>query len=214
MKRVDGLSERADGWRTYHSGRGWRWREDRALEVEGHDAPPRTNGAPLTMRTLWRDYGGDIERAASRHNVRAEGLAALLACEAGRRGGYHLDARSRRHEPGYVSDEQTPRRVSVGLAQTLISTAREVAERLDLWPGEHVDAAMLEIPSRSIELGAGYLRLLAAQYGTDDPLLLQAGYNAGRIRRGDDPFHLYVFDNARSMRFARYLNDLVLGVWA
>lgn len=210
---VDGLEQRADGWRSYYGGKAWRVLCGGVVEVAGYDDPPRTSGRPLTMRTLWRDFGVALEHYSSKYSIPAEVIAGVMACEAGRRGGYHLNTRSRRGEPGYASDEATPHKVSVGVGQCLISTARDVQDRFDLYSGDVVDAALLEIPERAIELCAGYLRMLADRYDTTDGVLLQAAYNAGRLRKGDDPFHLYVYDSARTLKYIRYVNDLVLGVW-
>lgn len=210
---IDGLEERCDGWRAYHGGTAWRPLAGGAVEVAGHSEPPRTSGRPLTMRTLWRDFGVAITHHADKYTVPPEVIAAVMACEAGRRGGYHLNTRSRREEPGYTSDEATPHRVSVGVGQCLISTARDVQRRFSLYEGEEVDAHMLEIPERAIELCAGYLRMLSDRYPGADGVLLQAAYNAGRLRKGDDPFCLYVFDNGRTLKYIRYVNDLVIGVW-
>lgn len=209
---VDGLEICDCGWKRYYGGLRWRPLDTGVVEVDGYSEPPRTSGEPLTMRTLWRDFGVSILHHSEQYRIPPEVIAATMACEAGRRGGYHLNTRSRREEPGYVSDEQTPHKVSVGVGQCLISTARDVQSHFDLYPGEVVDASLLEIPDRAVELCAGYLRMLADRYDTTDGMLLQAAYNAGRLREGDDPFHFYVYDNNRSMKYARYVNDLVLGV--
>src|SRR5207253_652812 len=78
-----------------------------------------------------------------------------------------------RLEPGYVSDEQTPHKVSPGLMQTLISTARETMQM-------SFDRSWLLQPGNSILAGSSYIARQASLTGFDPPLVA-AAYNAGKL---------------------------------
>lgn len=71
------------------------------------------------MPRVWQAHRLDIEEAALKHKVPVELIVATICAETSGR----TDAI--RIEPGYVSDLTTPHRVSCGLMQTLISTARQ-----------------------------------------------------------------------------------------
>lgn len=84
---------------------------------------------------------------------------------------------ARREEPGYTGDEATPTRVSVGLMQTLISTARDMWQRgHQLYP--YPDAAVLSDPGAGMYFGVAYLHTLAVSYGLAGEALVRA-YNGG-----------------------------------
>lgn len=136
------------------------------LSTEQLAAPDSAQRALLA--SLRRRYGGLIDSASARYDVPAELLEATIATESGGA------PDSIRFEPGYVSDERTPGRLSCGLMQTLISTAREAL------PQQRVTRAWLMDPSNSIEAGAAYIASQRARTSYDPPLVA-AAYNAGSI---------------------------------
>lgn len=69
---------------------------------------------------MWNDFRPAIEEWAQKFGVPVELIIATISTET--RG----DPAAVRKEPGYISDEHTPNKVSPGLMQTLISTARDV----------------------------------------------------------------------------------------
>jgi soluble lytic murein transglycosylase-like protein len=114
-----------------------------------------------------------MEAAAARFGVPVELLLATACTESGGR------ADAVREEPGYAGDEATPQRVSPGLMQTLIGTAREALGDPSL------DRARLLDPAVSLLAGAAVIRRQAISgrrpTGFDPPLVCIA-YNAGSLR--------------------------------
>jgi len=79
-----------------------------------------------------------------------------------------------REEPGYISDEETPSRISAGFCQLLISTARSVMHN------PKIDRAWLINPTNSLEACASYLLQLKPITGFD-PVYAACAYNAGGL---------------------------------
>lgn len=136
------------------------------VEVDG--TVPRTPGQPATVRRVWADYGPDMLEAANRYQVPVELIVATIATESGGK------AKAIRKEPGYKSDSATPHRISTGLMQTLISTAREALHN------PKITRAWLMQPLNSILAGTAYI---AQQKGKTnfDPPKVAAAYNAGGV---------------------------------
>ena len=189
------------------------WRLTRAgLETRRGpgDAAPRlcrTPGAPATAKRAIAWFGDEIEVAAAERGVPFELLVAALCAEAvGAARSREAACAARREEPGFLSDEATPQRVSVGPMQTLIGTAREALRR----PG--LDAADLCDPLWSLRAGAAYMASQRAATGFD-PVLAGAAYNAGSLRherRPGNPWRLACFPpgtGAHVTRFASYFGD-------
>jgi hypothetical protein len=144
---------------------------------------------------------------------------------------FRMDPVSLRMEGGYVAPEDTPGRVSAGLMQTLLSTARDMALRYELEPltleGERRPVALGDLlcPRLSILYGAAYMRTLMDRDAgliarlTDngkaargcDFALLTGSYNAGSIKPDDpkkgNPFGLLTHGEQRTMRAVNILND-------
>jgi soluble lytic murein transglycosylase-like protein len=141
-------------------------------------APPAgTPGEPRTIRALigHRVVGPAILRVAAEEGVPVELVLATIATEsAGGRRSVEDAPAARREEPGFVSDEATPHRVSVGLMQTLISTAREVMN------DPTIGDAWLRVPENAIRAGVGYIRRQAPRTRLDPPVVACA-YNAGDV---------------------------------
>lgn len=151
-----------------------RWRlTPSGVALDGNDAPPRSPGPPRTVSGAWVRFRAPMQAAASRFGVPVELLLATACTESGGR------ADAVREEPGYVSDAETPQRVSPGLMQTLIGTAREALGDPSL------DRARLLDPATSLLAGAALVRRQAISgrrpTGFDPPLVCIA-YNAGSLR--------------------------------
>jgi len=166
-------------WRGPPLGQGrHRWRLTRAgLELQGEAAPRRTPGEPRLAAACWARHGAAMAEAARRFGVPVELLLATALTESGG------NAAAIREEPGFTSDAETPHRVSPGLMQTLIATAREVLGDPSL------DRARLLDPATSIAAGAAMIRRQAmggrVPTGFDPPLVAIA-YNAGSLRPSRD----------------------------
>jgi hypothetical protein len=170
---------RLTDWHAPPLGQGrQRWRLTRAgIEIEGETGPRRTPGAPRSATACWERHGAAMAEAARRFGVPVELLLATALTESGG------NASALREEPGFTSDAATPHRVSPGLMQTLISTAREVLGDPSL------DRARLLDPATSLAAGAAMIRRQAmggrVPTGFDPPLVAIA-YNAGSLRPSRD----------------------------
>jgi LysM repeat protein len=156
--------------KKYHSafpdGIKWRLVED-GVEILGSGVE-RTKGKPTTVTKIWENRNKEINKWANEFQVPCELIIATIATESGN------NEKARREEPGFISDVKTPHRVSVGLMQTLLSTAASVLGK------EKVTSKWLEKPSNSIQAGTGYI----AQQGKKtilDPPKVACAYNAGGI---------------------------------
>jgi hypothetical protein len=209
-------------WKQYNRGRRWRVLPNGAIEVEGAgQGVLRTSGQPLTMRRLFDEYGELMREAAARFNIPVVWIAGMIPIEAlmpaHPAGGRRADPVSIRREPGYVSDAQTPNRISAGLTQTLLSTAQNMARRHGLpVPTNHRE---LTDPRTSIMLGAAYMANRRDAYagGVEgqafDFVHLTGAYNAGRMIRvnwekaNPNPFGMITYGQTRTERAIRWYND-------
>lgn len=117
----------------------------------------------------WQRYGTLIAASAARHGVPAELILAAIVEESGGRA--HAVAKY----PGYVSDADTPSKVSLGLGQMLISTAQRLA------PERRIGRAALFDPAIAIDLVARYFARFYPATGFD-PALAATSYNVGSLR--------------------------------
>jgi hypothetical protein len=180
------LKAALDGLRQDHAvfTGGLRWRlTAQGIEIAGRPLPG--GGAMVAARRAFDWFGPQFRRAATETGVPIELLVATACTEV--LGDVRAAAtptaaaRARREEPGYVSDEATPHRVSVGVMQTLISTARQALPLPAHDPAmARITAATLEDPGQSIMAGASYI---AAQAGRTrlDPPVVACAYNAGGV---------------------------------
>ncbi len=152
------------------------WRLDKQglyLELTG-DSPDKvvgyedTGGEPDTVRRIWELFGTSIERWATGLGAPAELIVATICTESGG------DPNAVREEPGYQSDDRTPYKVSPGLMQTLISTAR------DALGDDGVDREWLLLPDNSIRAGTAYITSQWKKTHFDPPKVACA-YNAGGV---------------------------------
>ena len=151
----------------------WCLAED-GIRIDGA-APETTGGRPLTVRRVWNAFGPSMSKWGAHYGVPVE-LIVATAC---------TETRGRpdrvRTEPGFVSDEETPHRVSPGLMQTLISTARSaLAGETD----EAIDRAWLLVPDNSIRAGTAYIAGQRSKTSFDPPKVACA-YNAGSVIRNN-----------------------------
>jgi hypothetical protein len=152
-------------WRLTHAG----------LEVDGALVEPGAADSDLALRVL-AECDDAIATASARFPVPAELVIATVCTESSG------DPRAKRFEPGCDLEDpsRTPRRVSVGLMQTLLSTAREALGE------ETLTLAALENPSTSIRAGMAYMWRQAGATRFDPPLVACA-YNAGSVRYQGSP---------------------------
>ena len=170
--------------------------------------PAGTPGEPFTASQAVAFFGEEFRAAASEFGVPIELLIACACAEAGVhiRQGREAARNSERREPGFMTYDTTPHRVSVGVMHTLISTARATLRVPTL---SHVD---LRDPRTSIRAGASYIAGQQRQTGFDPPLV-GAAYNAGGVH--DDPtpglpYSLRDFPRGLDRhveRFVAYFND-------
>ena len=119
---------------------------------------------------VWRDYGALIAKAAAGHNVPAELIVTVIVNESGGR------ANAINTYSGYAGDGRTPSRISIGLGQMLLSTARAIMN------DRSIDRAWLLKPANAIGAIAVYIDRQYRLTGFDPPLVA-AAYNAGALYR-------------------------------
>jgi hypothetical protein len=160
--------------RRHPDGVAWRLTAD-GIEVDGVLEEPGRAEAALAARVL-AERADAIAAASARFVVPAELVVATICTESSG------DAAARRFEPGcdLRDPARTPHRVSAGLMQTLLSTAREALDD----PAVTLDA--LGNPTLSIRAGMAYIRRQAAATRFDPPLVACA-YNAGSLRYQGSP---------------------------
>lgn len=164
------------------------------------DGTLRRAGTPTAARA-WANHGAAMQRVARAQGVPVELLLATACTESGGR------ADAVREEPGFLDDASTPHRVSPGLMQTLISTAREALA------DPRLDRAALLNPETSLAAGTAYIRrqALNGRMPTGfDPPLVSIAYNAGSLRRADNPWGLVQTrrgDGWHADAFCGFLND-------
>jgi hypothetical protein len=172
------------------------------LSISGN-APEGTGGQPQTVTRVWNDFGPAIEQSAEEFGVPVELIIATICTESSG----NPDAL--RKEPGYVSDEATPGRVSPGLMQTLISTAR------DTLPGVAIDREWLFVPANSIRAGTAYISKQSGSTKLDPPVVACA-YNAGSVKENtgaDNRWKMRQFPigtSEHANRFVQWFNDCFL----
>lgn len=164
-------------WERRNGGREWRVTAA-GIVSRGDEGETfhRTRGEPKTMRVYWAAWGDDLMAIARTEAVPVALLLMTIATENGpARDLDGLILIPVRKEPGYISDRQTPHRISVGPCHPLISTAREV------WGDDTIDRSWLQVPANNIRLCARYIAQRASAHRFD-PILTAAVYNAGSLK--------------------------------
>ncbi len=201
-----------DGWRSFAGGRRWRMTPD-GIELgpgEGGEGLVRTRGEPISTRNLWADFGPMFLESAGMYGIGADVLCTIAALESAvdpaRRS--HRNPKSVRYEPGYVSEERSANKVSYGLCQILLSTARGVAG-LTPWGKSFFGRETMFDPRVSIILAGAVLRNRWNRH-LGDPLLASAMFNAGGVYQSDrNEFHVRTHGEHRLLHTAQWFNDLV-----
>jgi Putative peptidoglycan binding domain/Transglycosylase SLT domain len=169
------------------------------LSVNGLPASG-TAGMPTTVLAVLDSFGTDIDTISKDCNVPVELIVATIAVESGG------DPTARRNELGWTTDKDTPDRVSVGLMQTLITTARQVMNNTNL------DADWLCIAQNSIGAGTRYIASQFDMTGFDPPKVACA-YNAGGLYYDPSPGNLWrmrqypIGTPAHANRMIAFFND-------
>ena len=177
----------------------WRLSEN-GIRIQ--DALPEiTLGAPSTVENVWQSFGDSILRWCNHYEVPIELCIATICTET--RG----NASAIRKEPGYISDDETPKRISVGVMQTLISTAQgELPELV-------VDRQWLLRPDNSIRAGVSYIARQRRVTAFDPPKVACA-YNAGGIYENDSDSNRWKMrqyprnSSEHADRFVKWFNDI------
>ena len=167
------------------------------------DSPEVWGGPPRTVRRVWGDYEDAIREWARDFGVPVELIISTICTESDGR------PRAVREEPGYVSDAQTPDRVSAGLMQTLISTARSALGE------DTIDRTWLLEPNNSIRAGTAYI---AGQWKDThlDPPKVACAYNAGGVYYNDSPDNRWrmrqypIGTSEHADRFVKWFNECFL----
>lgn len=180
------------------------WRlTDRGISIGGAFALG-TPGEPSTIRRILSNFGTIIAETCKRRRVPAELVIATIATESSG------EPNARRQEPGYVSDAVTPTKISVGLMQTLLSTANEALEK------NETDSSWLRDPAISVDAGTAYIAKKLPVTGYDPPKVACA-YNAGDLRYDSSTTNRWrmlqhpIGTSAHADRFISFFND-ALGV--
>lgn len=181
---------------------GVRWRlTPQGIEVEGSGIE-HTPGAPLTATKIWEDYNDSINRWASHFDVPCAVIVATIATESS---GH---ANVVRKETGYISDDSTPHKISPGLMQTLISTARSTLN------DNSIDRDWLLDPDNSIKTGTSYIAGQRSKTLLDPPKIACA-YNAGSLLENRGQHNRWkmkqypIGTSAHCDRFVKWFNDAV-----
>jgi hypothetical protein len=177
-----------------------RWRlQKKGLEIEGSGIE-RTGGEPKTVTRVWDQFGYAIDQWSERYGVPAELIVATICTESSG------NPRKVREEPGYKSDDKTPDKVSPGLMQTLISTARYVLQ------DPKIDREWLLNPGNSIQAGMAYIASQMTRTNLDPPKVACA-YNAGGVYYNDGSKNRWkmrqfpIGSSEHTDRFVKWFND-------
>lgn len=178
------------------------WRVD-GTGLRINAAPARgSGGPPVTVGSIWEQFGVAISTCSTRLSVPAELIVATIGTESSGK------PNAIRFEPHYSSDEATPDQVSPGLMQTLLSTARAILAN------PAIDRDWLLVPENSIQAGATYILQQSRQTGFDPPMVACC-YNAGRIALEEGPRNPWrmlqypVGTGEHCDRFVQWFNDCV-----
>ena len=150
---------------------GVRWRvAARGVECEGSGIVPVSSPARDRAAGYIAKYREQYVAASAESGVPVELLIACSLTESSAKD----PERCVRQEPGYLSDEATPHRISAGFCQLLISTAREVMR------DPAIDRTWLFSVKNSLLACAAYIKLQSAKTSYD-PVCVACAYNAGGL---------------------------------
>jgi hypothetical protein len=172
---------------------------DSGIAINGQPAVG-TPGLPITIDRILTTFGNDIADVCIQRSVFIELVVATIATES------HGNPGARYEEPGFQNETATPDRISIGLMQTLISTARSATGDPTL------TAEALMKPRISINAGTAYIESQFNITGFDPPKVACA-YNAGGVYYNPSPnnrwkMRQYPIGTARHAdRFVGFFND-------
>ncbi|MGK7870571.1 peptidoglycan-binding protein [Falsiroseomonas sp. E2-1-a20] len=187
--------------RQYQDGCEWALGPDGVMVRSGGPSLLPSDAERKLVRQVFATYQQEMTTVLREIQVPAELVVATICTESSGK------PRALRFEPGCdrLVPARTPSRVSAGLTQTLLSTAREALDR----PGLTLDD--LYTPEISIQAGAAYMWNQGRRTGFDPPLVA-AAYNAGSLRRNDGAANhwkltQYPIDTAQHVdNFCRFFN--------
>ncbi len=143
------------------------WRlTPKGLEIDGNIES--SAGKLTTVPGVIAKFDRQIKLASREFDVPYELILASICTESGG------NVNARREEPGYLSDEETPHKVSLGLMQTLLSTARQALNN------PYLPSIDLMTPEVSIRAGTAYIKEQHIVTNFDPPIVACA-YNAGGV---------------------------------
>ena len=174
------------------------------VEGNGHPLVPNEDERRMVAR-IFADYAQDLTTVLTKVEVPVELVVACICTESGGL------ANAKRMEPGCDRNDpaRTPTRVSWGLMQTLLSTAREALKKPDMPLDDLLQ------PTISIRAGATYMWNQGRHTGFDPPLVA-AAYNAGSLYRNDgvlNHWKLRQYPSGTSKhvdRFCRFFNAAIV----
>ncbi len=186
----------------FRDGIRWRLTAD-GLVIGDEEVPRGSGGPPRTVRRIWESFGQPIRSAATRFDVPVELILATIATES--RG----NPLAERAEPGFVSYDRTPSRVSICLMQTLLSTARDALNDPTL------GADALRDPTTAVMAGTAYIAQQKSLTNFDPPMVACA-YNAGGVYHQAGAGNRWkmrqfpIGTGAHADRFVAWFNDCFL----
>lgn len=184
---------------AYQNSVAWRLSEH-GLLLDNDNTPQGSGGEPKTVARVWSQYGSPLAHWSTELKVPVELIIATICTESSG------NQNAVREEPGFIDEARTPHRISPGLMQTLISTARAALNN------DAIDKAWLLNPSNSIQAGTAYI---AGQWKLThfDPPKVACAYNAGGIYHNDSArnrwkMRQYPIGSAEHAdRFTKWFND-------
>jgi hypothetical protein len=198
LERVRAVLDELKQAHGFHDSVQWQLASQGLIINQG--APETTGGEPQTVGQVWQSFGQPIQEWAASFGVPVELIVATICTESSG------DPRAVREEPGFTSDEATPGKASLGLMQTLISTAREALG------DPSINRLWLLEPSNSIRAGTAYIASQWKQTHLDPPKVACA-YNAGSIHYNPNPANRWkmrqypIGSSEHADRFVKWFND-------
>ncbi len=186
--------------RSYHNAfiDGVRWRLTQAgVEIEGSGTERSNNPAIVTK--IWENYAPVINRWAEYYDIPCVLIVATIATES------HGSPKALKIEQGYMSDVATPHRISAGLMQTSLFTARSTLQK------SAIDHTWLFKANNSIQAGTSYLAEQRALTNLDPPKVTCA-YRMGDIYYASTPENRWKILQMLNHcdRFVKWFNDAVV----
>ncbi len=207
-------------WKSYNGGQSYRILDTDEIEVYGLETP-RTGGHPRSMELAWIATQLELREASERFNIPTPWLMGIFGVESGRMKVRERPEQDKRrtlyfNPSAKLWEKRTRARpdgeYSGGYFQVLTSTAsRQNKKHNIIENGREITIADLMIPRISILIGASYFRDQLDRYD-EDPILAQAAYNAGSVKKRPPRTHPWGFSTHnphRALYYAQWVNDAV-----